>query len=390
MRANVDVSTLVVRYDQVSWPFRLDLDRGSASIELHGSVYEVCPLSWRAKMRLARFAHMDQQFIQARFLEACIHAPKILPGEEHAQAVLMALATWINLSSGETPGLPLDQGRLAAVTVDVCRALRVGPMAFSELTASEVELLWLNLDQPSHESEVLESSDHPRPSRSLQPLHAQAPQFDTKIVVVPDQSPFGDVPHSEFVPQSELEETASPVEDVESLQPEIDDEPVVTAEQVLNETIPSNGKTDAPDRNARGRFRVSIDKPLVKPERKPAAILRVPLKQSRPAPRLQVPTVGEKEFVSDSAPAADADHFEEPTTRAVPSHFEIPSISISTSPSPSRVPVIAPPAVSRALEFAETDETASAPQAERVEWMLDEFCERLAEAAADLGILEEV
>jgi hypothetical protein len=52
--------------------------------------------------------------------------------------------------------------------------------------------------------------------------------------------------------------------------------------------------------------------------------------------------------------------------------------------------VAAPSSMPRRPELEKTTETESFPRAEAMECMLDEFCERLSEAAADLGIMEEV
>lgn len=383
MGAKIDVSNLVVSDGETSCPFRLDLDSGSARVELHGGAYEVGPLSWRAKMRLARFAHMDQAFVQARFLEACIRNPKILPSDKRDEALLLALANWINVSSENMESLPLDQSRLAAVTVDVCRALRIGPMAFAELPAPELEMLWLSLDGQSPENETTANAVSTSPL--LNSVRAPEPTFDTRIIIVPDQV------ESTETPQSDLTEEMSPAGDVESQQAVSDDDEFsATADRVANESVVPARERVTPDRYAAARFRVSVDKAIGKPPVKTATTtMRLPIKRSRYG-QLSVEPVGASTSVPPSAPARSADPAERSTTSAVAPLVEIPPVSISTSIAPTRIPVIAPVGGSNATQLPCEEESASAPQTENREWMFEEFCERLAEAAADVGILEEV
>ena len=373
MRAIVDVSSLVVRYGEASWPFRLDLDHGSASIELENRAYEVCPLTWRAKMRLARFAQMDQAFVQARFLEACLRSPKIVPTEPADQAVLAALASWINLSFEQTLGLPLDVRRLAAVTVEVCRALRVGPMAFAELSAPEVEMLWASLDRETSEDEVLDRAISTQLPERLNPVSLPEPQFDTKIVILPDQTESKDVP---------LRNVPLHVEDSVSLRPTIDDAPAAAVAEAPNETMtPFSRKAGGRERNPPARFRFSIDEPITKVSRNRATVFPLPLKQPNETRQFQ-PSGSEK-----LAPIGNSDHSE--LSRGPEISSDNPAIALSTSPVTSRV-VETTPVTSRWPEFEKRDELESASQSEDMEAMFDKFCERLAEAAEDLGILEEV
>jgi hypothetical protein len=478
--ASVDVSSLVVRYGEAFWPFRLDLDNGSACIELDGAAYEISLLTWQAKMRLARFAHMDQAFVQARFLEACIRPPKILPADKRDEAVLLALANWLNVSA-----FPLDQDRLAAVTVDVCRALHVGPRALAALPASELEMLWLNLDRRLAGSEVPESSFSERPLQSFDRGRAPEPHFETKIVIVPDQSQSSDVAERDLVErdqaESDFNESMLPAAVDSSVSNNDESAPAVEAvadeqsvnelvgdELIVNEQITSNRKSIVPDRNATARFRVFLDKPPVKTSAKTAnATVRLPLQRSRQATQAQVETADPKEFVTPSAPARNAK--EEIANETVLSHrksiapdhnaaagFRVvvdkPPVQTpaKTANATVRLPLnrsqqaaeapagettlhqeseitlehsnqhpnaVAPGSTSflQSLEENRTGEiypvlprygtdltagrdadrsavatTRAVPSSVEAEWMFEEFCERLAEAAADLGIFEEV
>ena len=120
-------------------------------------------------MRLARFAGFDEEFIRARFLEACLNPRQTSPLGTRNETILVALASWINLPSEQTSGLPLVQRQLVNVTADLCRSLHVGPMAFADLAASEVEMLWQNLDHETDEDEVRSFPVRSRPMRAPAP-----------------------------------------------------------------------------------------------------------------------------------------------------------------------------------------------------------------------------
>ena len=383
MRANVNVSSLVVRYGEASWPFSLDLDKGSASIELHDCEYEVGPLSWPAKMRLARFAHMEPEFVQARFLETCLRTPKVPPNATEDKAVLVALATWINLPSGEQSGLPLDQNQLASVTVEVCRALGVGPTAFAELSAVEVEMLWQTLDRETFPDETPDKRARTRSTRPLPQAQASEPQFDTKIVIVPDQTQFQAEPES-------ANETILPVADAEPVQRAGDDVLRLAADEkaadqkTFNETKLSARKVVRPEHKTTARFRFSIDEPVVKGSPRNVPAFRLPLTQ--PDRNTRSPRVGPTNLAL--APVIEVERSEEPTTKLnLLADLQITAASPSEFPQPT---AITPATSRRSFEVEERQATEPASRDQEMEWMLDAFCERLAEAAADLGILEEV
>src|SRR2546421_888842 len=64
-----------------------------------------------------------------------------MPVETAQRQALLALALWLGAPGGE-PSLPLDARVLAAVTVQVCHAMRLAPGALDALDAADVELLW--------------------------------------------------------------------------------------------------------------------------------------------------------------------------------------------------------------------------------------------------------
>jgi len=324
-------------------------------------VYEVRPLTWREKLRLARFAHLGEPFVEARFMEASVVGPKSLAATETTHAVLLALAMWINLPSEQRPGLPLDQHRLATVTVELCRSLGTGPLAIGDLTAGEVEMLWKSLQQgPGGEALDKNTSEQ---------------TYDTKIMIVPDQtqSDAEPRPHSSSPASRRPEDLAGR----DSAQPAI--RPVLTgitdgrpaALRVPDAVRPSADDIPHPasavagprendterraalKRDMTTRFRVSFDQPTAKsPDNTPAPALDLVERADSPK------TSAEMEVYSNLQTPAS------PTLRrSVPGD--------------------------KHWESHQSEIRQSRPETE-VDSILDEFCERLAEAAADLGITEEV
>lgn len=402
MRASVDVSSLVVRCGDSSWPFQLDLVQGAASIVLDNCVYEVCPLTWRAKLRLAWFAHMEENFVQARFLEACLRTPKTSPTGECNQAVLVALASWINLPSDKACGMPLDRRRLAGVTVELCRALGVGPMALAELDAAEVEVLWQNMDHETAKDEIPDIPLHTRPSQEAAPPHASEQEFNTKIVIIPDETlQSANVPRIDSLqPALRSEHEAEgysaprPTDNGES------EGAVAQTAQVSGETkrdvLAQDRVAAGNERNNTARFRVTLDKPTASASKQTAATFRLPVSQPRRASQSRANP--QERMTSVLTATEDIDRSEGPTSTDTSLNFDTseqlfsPSLLVQLPVQPRVQPGYAEtgPASHLWPEFGETNETESFPPVEVMECMLDEFCERLAEAAADLGIMEEV
>jgi hypothetical protein len=164
---------LVVRSGNSAWTFSVDRGGFSATISLGGVAYRVRPQSWREKVRLARFARLGEAFLRASFLECCVAGGVPAAVEPEHKEALLALALWINLPDDDAAGLPLDTDQLARVTIAVCRAMNIGPLAIAELSAPEVESLWRNLNREAGPDEI----NHGRIAQET---------FDTKIVVLPD------------------------------------------------------------------------------------------------------------------------------------------------------------------------------------------------------------
>jgi len=160
MSGRVDERTQEVRVGERAWPFELNCQDGSVSVDLGDRRFDVRPQSWRQKRILARFSHLDTRQVRERFLELAVgQAP--LPAAESEREALWALACWVNAPSGER-GLPLDSQLLARATLQVCRALAALPQSLDALDASDVESLWRAAGPEQRESASSPDAGHKR------------------------------------------------------------------------------------------------------------------------------------------------------------------------------------------------------------------------------------
>jgi hypothetical protein len=423
-RAIVDAANQSVRCGDSAWPFRLDVRQSCATIALADVEYRVRPLIWQEKVRMARFAHLGESFLQSSFLDCCVSS-----GERGAEAeqILTALAAWVNLPDDDTDGLPLDSTRLAKVTLDVCRSMNVGPSQLNDLPAPMVESLWRSLDHVS------------RSEQSEQTEPAEEP-FDTKIVILPEATPaemrLAATASAEPVgaaapmapardPQSfpaaitaEMRRAAArSAHRVESTAPvaQASDRPSLPTPMGLRPGIfashaarsfktppaPANSQTEpertlSPDQGVQeatpagrqhARFRVSLR--TVEPDR-PATAPAPPRTAERKtfgtAPALSNAVAGNAALAS-----SDSDFLSHKATRSAPVLESMPeAFALPPTPFMSEAPRYTP-AVAGTEERSALPPLGSAAQVSpTIESLLDEFCQRLDEAAADLGILEEV
>jgi hypothetical protein len=379
VRASVDAQALVVRSGKTAWPFTIDHGGDSATITLDGVAYRVRPQSWREKVRLARFARLGEAFVEASFLECCVAGgvPARLAAD-HKEA-LLALALWINLPDDDTAGLPLDADQLARATIAVCRAMSIGPLAIADLSAPEVESLWRNLDRGSPDE-----IDHGQPAWET---------FDNKIVVLPDAASPAEaeqaVARSAMAVSPRGEADSSPTE-VEHAGTTVEPRPAPPAHEQERVTV-ARAQTESASAPARpqARFRVSFTT-AAKERRvaplKPGAsspkraslepIANLPAAESLPVIAAQ-PSPGsgayhENDLSSGASAVSVAEWVLPPAATAAP--------RMTTAVSRTVTPRAGAP------DIAPSFEGRAAP----ITSLLDEFCDRLDEAAADLGILEEV
>lgn len=399
-------------------------------IALDGVEYEIRAHSWQEKLRMSRFASLGEPFLQSSFLECCV-ADAAGANPEHRE-VLLALAMWVNLPDEDTPALPLDPRQLARVTLEVCRSMGVGPAAIGSLPVPEVEILWHGLEHGVGGDRI---------ERAF-----SAPEYDYKIVVLPDRAK----------PQEVVAEAAPPP--AESRGTSVDEAPAQSRGRSGDEApVEAPGKDSPRLPAAQARFRVSLDSGV--PERRGVSEARGGGEQGRQdtaparavgespsdtlgaAPVRRGGPVSSNEWsdaVSPASPAQAAvagdglDQAESRAHRGVDPLDAIPAARAQTGlevgPWPKGPPTRRPPAVSSlpsavsaenrnpssgpgrpfadirgesaffapsgmepaSGEPAFAPDLASVQAAASMESLIDEFCRQLDEAAADLGILEEM
>jgi hypothetical protein len=399
MRPVVDAAKQSVRCGDSAWPFRLDVRQGCASIALADAQYRVRSLTWQEKVRMARFATLDEAFLQSSFLDCCVTGGD--RAVEHTQ-ILTALAAWMNSPDADTAGLPLDGAQLAKVTVDVCRSMNIGPAEIVELPAPMVESLWRSLDQ----------APQSEPSGRMPPAEQS---FDTKIIVLPDALR----PEVQFAATT----SAAPVAPAQS------DAQAPNAPSVLTGAARAPSSVGQHAAQSLQAFPgVAVNAPP-EPERTPSpqpgpqeagarrqqqprfrASLRTDSQQGR-APRV-TPTGADRRTLaalpkSSMAVATASRPVIADPDRDLPQRMgrSAPAVLLSPKPMPQAVTLSPrlslrseaprlPHSVAARDERSALPDVASAvrptPTESMIEPLLDELCQRLENAAADLGILEEV
>lgn len=385
MRASVDAEALVVRSGDSAWPFSVDRGGVSATITLDGVAYRVRPQSWREKVRLSRFARLGESFVESSFLECCVaEGGPACAATAHKEA-LLALALWINLPGDDTAGLPLDADQLARVTIEVCRSMNIGPLAIADLSAPEVESLWRNLDRAT----IPNDENHwPRAEET----------FDTKIVVLADAANFNEAGQAvsrsgtALPPRHEIESPPSEAKRDDPAEADAHAAPAAHKEEHVTEARSQEANAGEPAPSG-ARFRVlfttAADERRVATARSRAGSWQrspaTPIAAYREAKPL--PMNAEQESPKSGA-GRNAEISGHATAVAVAERENLPPAA-ATEAARTAVPVlhtaapgVATPDIAPSIDFAR--------QPASMESLLDEFCERLEEAAADLGILEEV
>jgi hypothetical protein len=244
-------------------------------------------------------------------------------------------------------------------------------------------LLWRNLEREESRGDV---------------IHGQTAEetFATKIVVLPDaptpaETPLAASPSGITVP--EANEIDFSTMDVKRPRPPDVIPPPAAHEQQQPGTAPSRTPGAADTARPAGRFRVSFTAAVEQRRVAPAA--------SRAAFSKRGASTAVADYRAPQRPPGNAEK-EKPKT--APRHeraLSAPASAVAVAGWESFAPAAAtdaprpaPGAVRPDLARAKAPDTASSfdlvCQPAPIESLLDEFCERLDEAAADLGILEEV
>lgn len=195
----VDAAAGVVRVGAQQWPFDLDLHAGAAALWVSGQRISVRPLLWREKVMLARFAHLGPRFVQQHFLRLALGGrPLPRTGKDEAEnkaandaandaldeavtAALVALAQWIDSPDASRPRVPLDPVALGRVALAVCRGTGLRPADLDTRPAAEVELLWQAVTQA-------EPGQQAGPAAHAAPAAAED-DGQVRILIVPDPAP---------------------------------------------------------------------------------------------------------------------------------------------------------------------------------------------------------
>lgn len=168
MAARIDAARREIECQGRRVPFRLDLRDDAATLTLDGRDYRVCPLRWREKATLARFASAGPELMREEFLRLCV-TPEPPPSE-----ALLELARWMN-DAPDGQSVPFDTGSVAGVTLQLCRALHLPPSDFEAMRAVDVEALW----------QALGGAEAPESEAGFTGAAPASPAA-TKIVIVPD------------------------------------------------------------------------------------------------------------------------------------------------------------------------------------------------------------
>lgn len=108
MPARIRTRPLEIETDRRTVPLVLDLDRGSALFDWDNRRYSVRPLRWRAKIQLARFAHLGPEFIDDRLLELSLENQPT-PDDDELRDVVRTVARWLESAGRTEAPLPFDE-----------------------------------------------------------------------------------------------------------------------------------------------------------------------------------------------------------------------------------------------------------------------------------------
>jgi hypothetical protein len=389
----------------VEWPFRLDLQRGTATVETAGGKRRVRPQRWAEKRRLAQFAGWGEEFFREQLWNMCVRPGDAAASEEEREAIL-ELAVWLSCGGRVREALPYDRLLLDNATFVSCRALGVAPNQLDSLPAYEVEALW-RCAQQNEPGEM--------------PLASQTPQeFSHQIRIVPDppveaaaeRAPAGasapaqaahfEAPHPEQAqPVTEpaaatggqprrkaaflQTKATSGTKETQSIAP---DRPRTAGTSPRTEAAKAGGQQSAPpegEARPAAREQEMTAAPAARPVRRTMEVSKFRVVMGPPASlRAMDPAALEPEF---AAPV--------PAERAAQA---FPGIAAAGSPEPffltptaqaggGRAPTLGVAAVD--LPAPSAGAAAAAQEGPSLDTIADAFAERLQTAAAEMGILEE-
>lgn len=138
MPARIRTRPLEIETDRRTVPLVLDLDRGSALFDWDNRRYSVRPIRWRAKVQLARFAHLGGDFIDDRWLELSLENQPA-PDDDELRDVVRTVARWLESAGRTEAPLPLDELELLRSARELSRDTGWTLDEIGELDAGVVE-----------------------------------------------------------------------------------------------------------------------------------------------------------------------------------------------------------------------------------------------------------
>jgi hypothetical protein len=176
VNARIDPLRGEIGLGERTFRFRLDCRADAAVVRIGEREYRVRPLEWREKARLSRYASLGDARMTRELVHLCADLGEDESVAPDTEAVLVELTRWINDPSGYTPGLPFDADSVAAVTLQLCRATHLRPVDFDARGAWEVEAMWKAVATDTPEESVSDAGET---------------SAMTRIVIVPDPEPAG-------------------------------------------------------------------------------------------------------------------------------------------------------------------------------------------------------
>jgi len=177
-----------VRVADREWPISLDLASGGLLLHLSVHRYLLRPLTWGAKRKLARFAHLGDQFVRRHLALACA-TPPVWPDDVAEAEALMLAAAAVSAFADDT--LAFSAGALLRVSLEVSRETGVTLDALDEQAAVDVEALWRMIaDTPREQPAANREPPQARPFRSESSVEPPSEPGWNRIVVLPDPVPI--------------------------------------------------------------------------------------------------------------------------------------------------------------------------------------------------------
>jgi hypothetical protein len=394
----------------VEWPFRLDLQRGTATVETPGGERRVRPQRWAEKRRLAQFAGWGEEFFREQVWNMCVR-PGGAPASEDERDAILQLAVWLTCGGRIEESLPYDRRLLDNATFDSCRALGVAPNQLDSLPAYEVEALWRCSQQ-----------NEPGGLPSAPQAHQE---FSHQILIVPD-APAGvadpvapaagaTTAHDVLTSAPRPEPGASePPPEIQVAAPKrkagfVQARTATATEQVrVQAPMPRRSAEPAPRAEAaptEPRQTISprpVSRPIPNDPETPSSPEGKPARRTLGLSTFRV-VMGRPAALLSGAAASGRPEFAEPS-HADPMVHEFPGIGAESKPdyfflTPERQTVDgrAPAAMRPAVRIAAGDmpEPSSVavpaqPAGVAFDTFADEFADRLQAAAGEMGILEDL